>query len=110
NQFLVKNSKPLERIGVREMGRRSLSKEEGCDTLGSGQVLADFQTIGIKLSRKLEFQIAQTGAAKLLHVYLSIQDGIPSGPGDFVIFILDKRFSTWSTNIMYSSGIINSPL
>ena len=56
-------------------------------TLGIGIISADFQIVGTYPSAMEELKIEQTGSARMEEKSLSIQEGMPSGPGAFLTSI-----------------------
>ena len=97
-------SKQFDKIGVRDIGRRSLSISAGGRILGTGRTSAHFHRAGTVPSRRLLLNIAQTGGARMAAWSCKIQLGISSGPVALCVLIRDSDLATSSTLMMQESG------
>ena len=78
----MKDSSILLRVGVNEIGRRSLVMSVGGCTFGIGTTFACFQRLGTSPSRIHALKIAHTGSASQTENSFRNQFGISSGPLD----------------------------
>ena len=88
----MKRSRCLLIRGVSEIGLRSFCRCRGGDTFGTGDIIADFQSVGICPSLMHELNIHVIAGEIICAQSLSTQFGRPSGPIAFFSSILDRRF------------------
>ena len=80
----------FERIGVREMGRKSFSASLITFFFGIGITSASFHRSGTKVSQIDELKISATGEEISKAKSFKIQLGILSGPDAFPFFRLES--------------------
>ena len=100
SHFPITLSRCLQSVAVREIGRKSDDICFGGFVFGTGHTLACFQMVGTWPSRTEVLKILHTGRDMCDTRSLSIQFGISSGPGDLLIFVSIRCFSTSSTDMM----------
>ena len=96
---MMKDSRTLDSVDVRDMGR-SLSSEGMGITLGSGTTVASFHCVGTTPERREVFRILVSGVLSSKANSWTILFGNWSGPGDVLTLILDSSRHIWDLVIV----------
>ena len=105
NHSPMMDSRCLVKIGVRDMGRRSLSTFLGGCTFGIGTTFALFHKEGKVPSLIDELKVAQMGLKIKPARSRRTQLGSRSGPTALLILVLISFSTTFSLGMMYLLGI-----